>query len=108
MFPLRDDAFSKIKNIAGLLEVSRLVRFLDSDSNFGRPVIQRGKSDPAYVIGAKKRKRRGFEQSEPALKHPSDERARGNRRVAGSEPSLALRQLAEEAWARVKVIVRRG
>lgn len=48
---------------------------------------------------------RGFEQSDPAPKRPSDER---HRRVAGSEPSLALRQLAEEAWAHVEVIVRRG
>lgn len=30
--------------------------FFNNNSNFGRPVIQRGKSDPAFVIDAKKKK----------------------------------------------------
>lgn len=46
--------FLKIKNVNGLLEISRLVRVLSNNSNFGHPVIQRGKSEPADIMGAKK------------------------------------------------------
>lgn len=103
VFPLRDDAFLKIKNINGWLEISSLVRFLYNNSNFGRPVIQRGKCDPAEKktltwVWAE------WTCSEASLWWESQR----TRRLAGSEPSLALPQLAEGAWVRVEVLVRRG